>query len=93
MLDNCSYLCCHLSTLQAVWIQIRTDILLVLIWIQNVCKGYPNMAKVVTSNKRVKLSLISALWKYHARLVRPGPLHSGQVENFYLLFLGRVQMY
>ena len=29
-----------LSECQTVWIQIRTNILLVLIWVQNVCKGY-----------------------------------------------------
>ena len=33
----------------------------------------------------------SGLWKYHARLVRPGPISSGQVENFNLLVLGQVQ--
>ena len=30
--------------------------------------------------------------KYHARLVRLIHFHSGQVENFYLLGLGQVQM-
>ena len=34
----------------------------------------------------------SRLWKYHARLVRLEHFHSGQVENFYLLVLGQVQM-
>ena len=29
-----------LSECQTVWIQIRTDILSVLIWVQTVCKGY-----------------------------------------------------
>ena len=29
-----------LSEYQVVWIQIRTDILSVLIWVQTVCKGY-----------------------------------------------------
>ena len=29
-----------LSEWQTVWIQIRTDVKLVLIWVQTVCKGY-----------------------------------------------------
>ena len=33
----------------------------------------------------------SGLWKYHALLVRPGPIFSGQVENFNLLVLGQEQ--
>ena len=33
----------------------------------------------------------AGLWKYHARLVRPGPINSGQVDNFNLLVLGQVQ--
>ena len=35
---------------------------------------------------------VPGLWKYHARLVRLVHFHSGQVENFYLLVLGQVQM-
>ena len=31
------------------------------------------------------------LWKYHARLVRLVPFHSGQAEKFNLLVLGQVQ--
>ena len=38
---------------QTVWIQIRTDILSVLIWVQTVCKGYQQMTKVATSKERV----------------------------------------
>ena len=33
----------------SAWIQIRTDILLVLIWIQTVCKGYQQKIKVTVS--------------------------------------------
>ena len=56
MLGNFSCLCCRLLTFQnyffqkilsgalsecqMVWIQIRTDILSVLIWVQTVCKSY-----------------------------------------------------
>ena len=32
-----------------VWIQIRTDNLLVLIWVQTVCKCYQQMTKVLTT--------------------------------------------
>ena len=37
------------SVYQTVWIQIRTDILSVLIWVQNVCKGYQKTTKVTDS--------------------------------------------
>ena len=33
---------------------VRTDALLVLIWVQTVCKGYQQMAKVITGKERVK---------------------------------------
>ena len=33
------------SECQTVWIQIRTDILSVLIWVQTVCRGYQQMTK------------------------------------------------
>ena len=36
-----------LSEYQTVWIQIRTDILWILIWVQTVRKGYQKMTKVV----------------------------------------------
>ena len=36
-----------------VWIQIRTDILLVLTWVQTVCKAYQQTTKVTASNERV----------------------------------------
>ena len=32
-----------------VWIQIRTNILSVLTWVQTVCKGYQQMTKVISS--------------------------------------------
>ena len=35
-----------LTECQTVWIQIRTDILSVLIWVQTVCNGYQQMTKV-----------------------------------------------
>ena len=38
-----------LSECQTVWIQIRTDILSGLIWVQTVCKGYQQMTKVAIS--------------------------------------------
>ena len=31
---------------QTIWIQIRADILLVLIWVKTVCKGYQQMTKI-----------------------------------------------
>ena len=41
------------SECQTVWIQIRSDNLSGLIWVQTVCKGYQQMTKVVTSGERV----------------------------------------
>ena len=40
-----------------VWIQIRPDILLVLILVHTVRKGYKQMTKVTTSMERVQLTL------------------------------------
>ena len=37
-----------------VWIQIRTDILLVLNWVQTVCKGHQQTKKVSSSKERIK---------------------------------------
>ena len=42
---------------QIVWIQIGTDILSVLIWVQTVCKGCQEPAKVTASMERVKMYL------------------------------------
>ena len=35
--------------------------------------------------------LLSGLWKYHARLVRPGPISFRTSQKFLLLVLGQVQ--
>ena len=42
------------SEFQTVWIQIRTDILSVLIWVQTVCKGCQQTTKVAAGKVRVK---------------------------------------
>ena len=39
---------------QTVWIQIRTDFMSALIWVQTVCKGYQQMANVAASKERAK---------------------------------------
>ena len=41
------------SECQTVWIQIKTDILLILIWVQTVCKGYCQTTKLSTGMQRV----------------------------------------
>ena len=41
------------SECQTVQIQIRTDIMSVLIWVINVCKGYMQTSKITTSKERV----------------------------------------
>ena len=43
-----------LSECQMVWIQIRTYMLLVLILVKTVCKGYQQTTKVAASQERVK---------------------------------------
>ena len=43
-----------LSHCRTVWIQIRTDRISALIWIQTVCKGLQQITKVATSKSRVK---------------------------------------
>ena len=43
-----------LSECQTVCIQIRTHVLLVLIWEQTVCKGYQQTTKVAANKKRVR---------------------------------------
>ena len=40
-----------LSQSQTVWIQIRTNIVSVLIWVQNVSKGYPQTTKLLLDSK------------------------------------------
>ena len=39
------------------WIQIRIDILLVLIWVQTVCKGYQQMIKGTTGKERARMDI------------------------------------
>ena len=39
---------------QTVWVQIRPDVLLGLIWVQTVCKSYQQSIKVAISRERVK---------------------------------------
>ena len=46
------------STRQTIWIQIRTDVLSVLKWAQNVCKGYKQTAKVAISRQNVNVSIM-----------------------------------
>ena len=38
-----------------LWIEISTDILSVLVWVQIVCKGYQQTTKVGTSKERVNV--------------------------------------
>ena len=68
MLDNFSGFCCRLlffkinfvkilsrtlSECQMFWIQMRTDVLSVLIWVQTVFKGYKQTTNVATSKESV----------------------------------------
>ena len=42
------------SECQTVWIQVKPDILLGLIWVQTVCKGYQQMTLVVNEDNSSK---------------------------------------
>ena len=46
-----------LSGCQSVWVQIRTDILSVLIWVQTVCNGYQQKTKALTSKELVEKTI------------------------------------
>ena len=46
------------SECHTIWIQIRPDILLSLIWLQTVRKGYPQMTSVSACRQRVKKSYV-----------------------------------
>ena len=48
----------HYSECQTVWIQIRTEVLLVMIWVQTVCKGYEQMIKVIANNEELKYNML-----------------------------------
>ena len=48
-----------LSECQTVWIEIRTNILSVLLWVQTVCKDYHQKTEAATSMKRVNAFKIS----------------------------------
>ena len=50
-----------LSECKTVCIQIRTDILSVLIWVQTLCKGYQQTTKVAASKERVKTKMTGSL--------------------------------
>ena len=49
-----------LSEGQTVWTQIRTNFMLVLIWVQTVCKGFKQMTKVTASKERVNMLILNA---------------------------------
>ena len=44
-----------------VCIQIRTDVLTVLVWVHTVCKGYQQMTKVTARKERIKAVKFSKL--------------------------------
>ena len=54
-----------LSECGTVWIQIRSDSLLVLIWVQTICKGYQQTTKVAASKERVNQLVIDCILFYY----------------------------
>ena len=57
-----------LSEGQTVWIQIKTNVLSVLIWAQTVCKGYQRITKVTASKERFRLCSMSVKYSQFPRL-------------------------
>ena len=61
---------------QMVWIQMRNDILLVLIWVQTNCKGYQQMTKD-TCKERIKLiyfnDSVNIFWCKHNNGLKVNP--------------------
>ena len=45
----------HYQIVKQFWIQIRTDILSVLIWVQAVCKDYQQITSIAASKERVNI--------------------------------------
>ena len=70
------------SECQTVWIQIRPNILLGLIWVQTVCKGYQQMTKVATSRERVKFTSSKIICTFRTCMVR-----CQLVQFFFFFFL------
>ena len=65
------------NTEPTVWIQLTTDVLLVLIWVQTVCEGYQPTTNIVASKERVKLPIYIL---YH------------QIQNIYKLGKDKLQV-
>ena len=51
------------SVCQTVWIQIRSDILSGLIWVQIVCKDHQQMTKFTADRQRVNMHIIYTILK------------------------------
>ena len=57
-----------LSDCRTVWIQIRTDVLSVLIWIKTACKGFSRRQKLSLARKELKsLTIVEWLKKFRER--------------------------
>ena len=52
---------------QTVWIQIWTNVLSVLTWVQTVCKGYQQTRKVTASKERVNFSKTRPVLSSHSK--------------------------
>ena len=44
-----------------VWNQVRTNVLLVLMWVQTVCKSYQQMKKVAAIKEEVKVKVMDLI--------------------------------
>ena len=65
-----------LKECQTVWIQIRTDVLLVLIWVQTVCKGYQQATKHIISGLHVWARIFLCYWKRMLMVCQTLPLRT-----------------
>ena len=71
-----------LSECQTVWIQIRTDIVSGLIWVQTVCKGYQQTAIVTARKERLKFK---HLLSHRKKLKTTDPCHIFAVSDHVIL--------
>ena len=68
---------------QTVWIQIRTDILSVLIWVQTVCKGYQQTTQITSNKEGVNLPEQFITWDDPYILISGVPQYSAPGQPGY----------
>ena len=72
-----------LSECQMVWIQIRTDILFILIWFQTICKGYQQTTKATASKERVFPDYLKESRSFRPWVVSAGSFRPGSIRPYF----------